>query len=336
MHNMLFSIIISKRPNDDEDIIDSLKKIKYPQEKIEVLFVEGYHPSVQRNRGAQDAKGDVLCFFDNDCRPSPDYFNEVTKGFYWNNSQEVAVVGGPSLAVTDDSLRKKLFSYALSSYFAHSRMRARYKSIGKLRESNEKELIGCNLCIKRSIFEKLNGFNEAFYPNEENEFLNRVKKIQGCKIIYNPNVIVYREMKDSLFDFAKRFFRYGRGRAKQILSESLQLNFVYLLPVGFLLYLVGLIFIRHTYYPVVLWLYIATAYGSSFLIAWKEKRIILFLLLPVIYLVMHLSYALGIVFGLIKKLISSGEKEKEIDLLNVTVKRRKGFNELWESCCKIE
>jgi len=319
-----FSIIIPVRPNDSRATSDLIKNMYYPQGKIEILFIEGYQPSIQRNKGAECATGDILCFIDNDCRLTPDFFNEIVKGFYWNSNEETAVVGGPSLMMTDNSLIKKLFSIALSSYFAHYHMRARYKPIGKIRESNEKELIGCNISIKRAVFEKLGGFNEKLYPNEENEFLNKLQ-LNGYNIIYNPNLVVYRKMKDSFLKFAKRFFKYGKGRAKEICSEPLNLNFIYLLPGFFLLYLVGLIFIHNFYYFLPVGIYIIGAFISSLLTVLKERRIGLFFLLPLIYFIMHTSYAIGMVSGFIKKIFET----KKLRKVEVNVEKIKWFGKNW-------
>ncbi len=52
--------------------------------------------------------------------------------------------------------------------------RARYRAVGGRRRCGEKELILCNLLLSRKVFLSNGGFREDLYPNEENEFLNRL------------------------------------------------------------------------------------------------------------------------------------------------------------------
>ncbi len=65
---------------------------------------------------------------------------------------------------------------------------ARYASVGRSRESSEKELILCNLVARRDAMLELGGFNEALYPNEENALMDELQK-RGGKLLYDPELI---------------------------------------------------------------------------------------------------------------------------------------------------
>ena len=127
----------------------------------------------------------------------------------------------------------------MRSWLAFGSSRARYASIGALRESSEKELILCNLVVRRDVMLRLEGFNEALYPNEENALMDKIQH-QGGKLLYDPALIVYRRPRRTLKAFIKMLMAYGRGRAEQFREHPTfgsALNFV---PPLFCLYLLAL------------------------------------------------------------------------------------------------
>ena len=258
-------------------------------------------PSNSKNGGAKVAKGEILCFWDNDCQPSSEYFQRISQIF--GQDGDIVAVGGPAIPKAGRKFLNSIYVMALQSYFVHYKMRARYTPVGKMRETDEKELIGCNLCIRREKFLELGCFNPALYPNEENEFLNRLKRRKVGKVIYSPDVIVYREMRDNFFFFIKRFYRYGKGRAKQILCDSVKLNFVFSLPSIFLLYILSLIFVRSPFYYLPLIVYFCGGIVNSLKFALEEKTLLSIFILPVMYFLIHITYGLGFLFGLIRYLL---------------------------------
>jgi len=292
-----FSVIIPKRVGSKDLISQNIKSLDYPLHKLELILVEGKHPAVQRNEGVKIANGEILCFWDNDCQPSPQYFQKVSQVF--ESDENVVAVGGPAIPIAK-TFFKKIYAVTLQSYFVHYKMRARYIPIGKMRETDEKELIGCNLCIRREKFLELGCFNPALYPNEENEFLNRLKRKNMGKVIYSPDVIVYREMRDNFFFFIKRFYKYGKGRAKQILCDSLKLNFIFFLPCIFFLYILSLILIKSPFYYLPLIVYFCGGMVNSLKFAFKEKILLSIFILPVMYFLIHISYGLGFLSGVIR------------------------------------
>src|SRR6185295_11784864 len=104
---------------------------------------------------------------------------------------KVKIVGGPNLCPPDAPELEQVFALVLSSPLAFASSRARYASVGAVRESSEKELILCNMLARRDAMLELGGFNEALYPNEENALMDELQK-RGDKLIYDPQLIVHR------------------------------------------------------------------------------------------------------------------------------------------------
>lgn len=108
-----------------------LKNVKYQENKIEIILATGNHPSCQRNKAVKAAKGDILYFLNKDSKVAPDIFNIAMDVF--NRDDNIAGVGGPDLTPFDNNYMQHLFGYAMSSWFAHGKMMARYAQIGKER-----------------------------------------------------------------------------------------------------------------------------------------------------------------------------------------------------------
>jgi hypothetical protein len=95
------------------------------------------------------------------------------------------------------------------------RSASRYRARGALRFTDERELILCNLALRRSAFEDAGGFDESFYPNEENDLLERLARA-GWRLLYRPEALVRRPARASPRALLGAVWGYGRGRARQV------------------------------------------------------------------------------------------------------------------------
>lgn len=279
-------------------VLDYLNKMDYPQENIEIILSIGNWPSAQRNQAAGLAKGDILYFFNRNTQLQPDLFKKMVSII--NRETKLAGVGGVDITPQGNSYMQHLFGYAMGSYFAHWKMRARYIQVGRERVASENELLLSNMAIKRDIFLEAGGFNEELYPNEENELINRISKM-GYKFIYSPDIRIYRDRRSNIFKFIRQFYCYGQGRLNQINIEGALNNLQFLIPLFFLLYFISLFFVgnsRIVFIPFIVYIVLA-AIDSIYLSSKNKKNLII---LPAIYLIMHFSYACGMLSGICKNI----------------------------------
>ncbi len=229
------TVLIAARPDQsDVQAVTAARQLDYPPDKLEIIIARGRQPSVQRNAALKAASGEVIYFLDDDSLPPPDGLRSAVTHFA---DSKVKVVGGPNLCPSDAPRLEQVFAVVLGSWLAFGPSRARYASVGEVREASEKELILCNLLARRESLLELGGFNEALYPNEENALMDELQK-RGGRLLYDPQLIVWRRPRHSLKAFAKMLLNYGRGRAEQFRSYPTfgsALNFV---PPLFCLYLV--------------------------------------------------------------------------------------------------
>ncbi len=206
-----FSFIIPVKPGGTVKALKVLRQITSQKHPHEILVAEGSQPSRQRNLAAQQARGDILYFLDDDSMVSTDCLVHCAGAL---EDPSVAVAGGPSLTPPGDSPLQRLFGCALSSPFGAGGVRNRYRSTGSARETTERELILCNLAIRRDVFLANGGLDERLYPNEENELLDRIHAA-GHKLVHVPLMWVQRSQRATLRAFCRQMFSYGRGRGQQ-------------------------------------------------------------------------------------------------------------------------
>lgn len=227
-----FSFIIPVKPGGYIKALVPLKQLKGQVYPYEILVAEGTRPSRQRNLAAEQSQGDILYFLDDDSCVSADCLTQCAQAF---EDLSVAVVGGPSLTPDSDSRLQHVIAFALTSSFGSGAMRNRYRATGQLRVTTERELILCNMAIRRDLFLAAGGFDERLYPNEENELLDRITS-SGHKLVHVPTMGVMRSQRASLAAFVRQMFSYGRGRAQQTLIARPR-SFMSFIPLIFIIYL---------------------------------------------------------------------------------------------------
>jgi len=233
----LVSVIIPVHPAKTEARSAAASRLlDYPREKLEIIVVRSTDlstfPSMKRNAAIRAAKGELIYFLDDDSVPLPGNLRRAAEHF---KDPQVQMVGGPNICPADAPTIEKTFANVMGSWLAFGPSCARYRSVGKLRESNEKELISCNLVSRRGVLLESGGFDESLYPNEENALMDAVLK-RG-KLLYDPEMIVHRRPRSNFKSFAKMLFSYGGGRAQQFRLHPTAGSFINFVPPAFCLYL---------------------------------------------------------------------------------------------------
>jgi succinoglycan biosynthesis protein ExoA len=234
------TVIIAAPPGmKDIAAVAGAKKLDYPADKLEVLVARGKQPSVQRNVAMRAARGEIIYFLDDDSVPQPDAARRAAEQF---RNRNVKMVGGPNLCPPDSSKLQQAFSLTMGTWLAFGPSRARYRSVGTVRPSSEKELILCNLLARRDAMLELEGFNEKLYPNEENALMDELQQ-RGGKLIYDPELIVHRHPRATLRAFCRMLKTYGRGRAEQFRLHPTANSIANFVPPLFVVYLLALGFL---------------------------------------------------------------------------------------------
>ena len=293
-----FSVIIPTQPRGDASLVlRSLEQVDYARDAFEILVVEGRGPSRQRNIAAGEARGQYLYFLDDDSQIHADALSRAAAHM---GGPHVVGVGGPNLPAPPANLTERCVGRVLASQVGTSLVRSKYEATGGVRPAREYDVILCNMCLDRSAFLELGGFDERLYPNEETEFFPRLRVEGGGRyILYDPELRVDRGRPRSLWELAGKMLNYGRGRMEQTLIAPSATTLTHMLPLLFVLYAAITLALR--WEPLVWsWAVYGAIIGTvSVAHAWSLRNPLALPILVLCYLTTHVGYGLGLAFGLV-------------------------------------
>ncbi|MEM0357015.1 MAG: glycosyltransferase [Candidatus Bathyarchaeia archaeon] len=208
-----------------KDLLDSLMKVDYDKDKLEIIVVDGCStdgtrdivskypvklvvekkPGVNaaRNTGIKISTGEIIAFTDHDCVVPKDWIKKIVENL---QNPEVGCVGGQILRYNDEFLAR----YADESIIPVMRIFKKKTLLDRI-GSPVYYPVGCNFAVKREAVEKTGFFDERFeYGFDELEFAERVCE-KGYKILLTPEITVKHKHRSSLSELLKQAFRYGQG-----------------------------------------------------------------------------------------------------------------------------
>ncbi|ELV04512.1 glycosyltransferase [Brachyspira hampsonii] len=300
-----FTIIIPHRVGENiEKTLEGVYLSNYPKEDIEIFQAEGTHPTVQRNECIKQSLGDIVYFIDNDSIVSADNIKEAS--IIFESNENVAVVGGPAIHNVN-SLTEMYIDRCMKSYYAVGPIANRYKSNDEdMKEGTDRDVILCNLFVRRNVLFEAGLFNERLYPNEENALIDKILSL-GYKLIYNPKIIVHRPPRSNLKSYIKMLLNYGRGRFEQLFRDFNVKNLIFILPSLFAVYILSspiVLGIYHfskldilKFYFLPLLVYIIMTFFAGVVYSLCDKgfisKILGIFIYPFMFFITHFFYGLG-------------------------------------------
>jgi len=166
--------------NNSED--DSIQYVKENFSNTIIIKLEKNHGfAYPNNVGAKNAKGKYLLFLNNDTEVKPDFLFELV------NIMEK----DPKIGICQSMLLNPNGEVDSSGDFIDD-IGISYSS--KERVENIREILsarGASMMIRKSVFEKLGGFDEKFFVSFEDVDLGWRSWILGYKVVVVPESIVY-------------------------------------------------------------------------------------------------------------------------------------------------
>lgn len=188
--------------------------------------------SMSRNIGIARARGDVVCFIDDDAIPEPDWLDELETHY---SDRQVGAVGGFTRDHTGVTFQARAL---VCDEFGGSKNFDRVEDALQFLEENERfyfSQTGTNSSFRRSALLQVGGFDEhyAYFLDETDVNLRIVQA--GYKVVYAPTAEVHhkyapshlrneRRVPTSLFKPAssKAYFAVRNAMPKRSLFEILE------------------------------------------------------------------------------------------------------------------
>ncbi len=249
------------------------------------------------NIGIKNAKGEIIMRMDAHNRYAPNYVFKCVKHL---QNAEANNVGGLWITLpAEDSDSAKAIAYALSSPFGVGNV---YFRIGS-KESRFVDTVPFG-CYKKEVFEKIGLFEEELVRCQDDEFNYRLRE-RGGKILLRPEIVSFYYARPSLRKLWKQYFQYGFWKVRVLQKHPKMMMLRHFVPPTFVLGLIvtltlGIIKSEFIYlFGLIVVCYICSSLFFSFQIA-KKRGWKYLLFLPLTFSVLHLSYGLGFVVGLVR------------------------------------
>lgn len=226
-------------------------------EGVRVIATGPMGPGEKRDLALKYAEGEILAFIDDDAYPRSDWLRRACAHF---DDVRVAAVGGPAVTPQGDSTARKASGAVFASWFTSSRYTYRYRR-GKMQDVDDMPTV--NLFVRRSVFERLGGFDTSCWPGEDTKLCLDIVKKLGMRIVYDPDVLVYHHRRPLFLDHLRQVSRYACQRGyfvKAFPQTSLRPG--YFIPSVFVLFILsGLV---APLYPAALmpWVCVMAVYGT--------------------------------------------------------------------------
>lgn len=281
-----------------EDTTKSIMKAFYGENKdfknIQILDNTGRKQATGWNVAIRNYKGDAILRVDAHASIPSDF---VRKNVEVLESGEFVSGGIRPNIVEEKTPWKETLLLAESSMFG--------SSVASYRRSEKKSYVKSVFhgAYRREVFDKVGGFNEQLGRTEDNEIHYRIRKA-GYQICYSPDIISYQHTRSSLKGMLKQ--KYGNGYWVALTLKVCPgcLSLYHFVPLGFVVGIIVTTVLMLLGYPLlgeIMWgMYWVCALLMSLLAIRGQKKNIYQLSLPVLFFLLHVSYGVGSLVGILK------------------------------------
>lgn len=163
-------------------------------------------PSFARNRGAFQARGEIIAFLDADCIANSSWLDCVSRSF---SCSEIGAVAGSVIGFDRETTIGKFHALFTLRALPSSRLFHEFNLVSG-------GFPAANLTIRSTLFRSLGGFDEKLpFFAEDHDLCARIYQ-SGVQIFFNKEAIVYHQHRQSLRSTWHQSFGFGTGHATML------------------------------------------------------------------------------------------------------------------------
>lgn len=295
-HDKIEIIMVNNASTDNtRKMMEEFMNTDYGFESIKLVDSTNKNQATAWNEALMHATGDIIIRID--------AHSKIPRHFVAKNVFEITegedIVGGGRPNTTDGMSSWKLTLLAAEESLFGS-------SVADYRRAPGQKIYLDSLfhaAYKREVFAKVGGFNEDLGRTEDNELHYRMR-MAGYRFCCCPEIISFQHTRGTLKKMIKQ--KYGNGYWIGLTTGVCRqcLNYFHFIPFVFVMALIFSILIwilgNATLFAIIVAMYTMFNLVNTVGCLVLKKPQIQFLLLPFIFPMLHISYGIGTLVGLIK------------------------------------
>lgn len=286
----------------DDGSTDSTSEIVSCYSEVKLIRQSNAGPAAARNKGVEEAKGEIVLFTDSDCILTPNWIEEMVKPFKEN--REIVGVKGVYKTRQEELIAR----FAQLEYEDKYEIMKNYKYIDFVDTYSA--------AFKRDIFIGAGGYDSTFPVAcaEDVDFSYRLSK-KGYKMVFNPDAVVYHIHPNTLASYLKKKYKFAYWRVlalKKNRSKAMKdshtpqlMKIQAILPPIVLVAGIFSTFSEISFYILNALLLIYLLTMLPFTIKTTKKDLSLGLILPLILFLRSVAQSLGLIGGIIGSMRST-------------------------------
>jgi glycosyltransferase involved in cell wall biosynthesis len=191
-------IVVDDGSSDDTRDVASSRPVRVLSQKHE-------GPAAARNRGVEEARGQIVLFTDADCVPAASWVSEMTRPFL-----DAEIVGVKGAYCTRQA--------GIVPRFVQCEYEERYQRMARLKRIDFIDTYSAG--YRRAVLRSAGGFDTR-YPSasvEDQELSFRLAE-QGHQMVFNPLAVVYHRHPETVRAYFTRKFNIGYWKVRLLRSH---------------------------------------------------------------------------------------------------------------------
>ena len=319
----------------------------YPQDRLEIIVADGMSSDTTRaivelfrerhnnvrlidnpgmivptgmNLAIENAQGEIIVRVDGHCEIAADYVRCCVAHLI---NGEVDGVGGP-LETIGETFCARVIALAMSSPFG----------VGgsAFRTVRDKTMLTDTVAFPaytRSVIQRAGPYDEELVRNQDDEYNYRLRKL-GASILLASDIRSQYYSRGSLLSLWRQYFQYGYWKVRVMQKHPWQMKLRQFVPALFVFVLIASLLASFTF-DLARWMFVllfgsyVLANALATILTARRARARMLLLLPAAFSVLHFSYGLGFISGLIRFWSRWGASERLSQWPDIRVQKEPGI-----------